>query len=93
MKVEFIKENKKDNKYKFSELKNGDIFTISDPKVAKSTLYMKVKANKNFSTTTLDCINLETGELSMYSETMKEVISIDQMFVFKHEAVISIKLD
>jgi hypothetical protein len=93
MKVEFIKENKKDNKYKFSELKPGDIFTISDPKVVKSTIYMKIKPNKNQSSSNLDTINLETGELSIYSDTMKEVISIDQLFVHKHEAVISIKLD
>jgi len=93
MKVEFIKEEKKDNKVSFKDLKPGDVFTIADPKVAKSTVYMKIKFGKNYSNSSVDTINLETGEVTAYSDTMKEIISIDQAFVYKQTAIIDILLD
>lgn len=93
MKIEFIKEDKKDNRVSFKDLKAGDVFTIADPKVAKSTVYMKIKIAKNYSASVVDTINLETGEVSAYADTMKEVISIDQAFVYKQNAIIDILLD
>jgi len=93
MKIEFIKEDKKDNRVPFKDLKVGDVFTIADPKIAKSTVYMKVKIGKNYTASGVDTINLETGEVSAYSDTMKEVISIDQAFVYKQNAIIDILLD
>lgn len=93
MKVSFIHPDKKDNKIPFNELKIGDVFTIADPKMSKSSCYMKIKAGKNYSSTILDCINLETGEASVFSDTKKEIISVDQLFVYKVGAELTIKVD
>lgn len=93
MKVNFLQQEKKDNKFAFSDLKVGDVFTIADPKMSKSSCYMKIKVSKNYSPSQLDCINLETGEISIFSDTKKEVISVDQLFVYKINAEITVKLD
>jgi translation elongation factor P/translation initiation factor 5A len=93
MKVTFVQQDKRDNKYAFSELKAGDIFTIADPKMSRSTCYMKIKPGKNYSSSNLDCVNIETGEISIFSDTKKEVISIDQLYVHKVQAELSVKVD
>ena len=93
MKVTFIQPDKKDNKMSFSDLKVGDVFTIADPKMSKASCYMKIKPAKNYTSTNLDCINLDTGEISIFSDTKKEVISVDQLFVYKVNAEIQVKLD
>ena len=92
MKIQFIQPDKKDNKVLFNDLKIGDIFTVADPKASKVTTFMKVKPGKNY-TSTLDVINLDTGEISVFSDTKKEIISVDQLFVYKVNAELSIKLD
>jgi len=92
MKIQFIQPDKKDNKVLFNDLKAGDIFTVADPKASKVTTFMKVKPGKNY-TSTLDVINLDTGEISVFSDTKKEIISVDQLFVYKVNAELSIKLD
>jgi len=92
MKIQFIQPDKKDNKVLFNDLKAGDIFTIADPKASKVTTFMKVKPGKNY-TSTLDAINLDTGEISVFSDTKKEIISVDQLFVYKVNAELLIKLD
>jgi len=93
MKVTFTQPDKKDNKIPFSELKVGDVFTIADPKMSKGTCYMKTRVSKYYTASNLDCINLETGEISMFSDTKKEVISVDQLFVYKVNAEINVKVD
>lgn len=92
MKVTFIQPDKKDNKVSFSDLKVGDVFTIADPKASKVTTFMKIKPGKNY-TSSLDVINLDTGEISIFTDTKKEIISVDQLFVYKVNAEMSIKLD
>ena len=92
MKVTFIQPDKKDNKVPFSDLKVGDIFTVADPKASKVTTFMKIKPNKNY-TSSLDTINLDTGEASVFSDTKKEIIAVDQLFVYKVNAEMTIKLD
>lgn len=92
MKFEFNKLEKKDNKMAFRDLKPGDVFTISDPNAVKSTVFMKVKMPKG-STATHDALNMDTAELGSYSEMMKEIIVIDQAFVYKHSATLTITLD
>ena len=92
MKIQFIQPDKKDNKVLFNDLKAGDIFTVADPKASKVTTFMKVKPGKNY-TSTLDVINLDTGEISVFSDTKKEIISVDQLFVYKVNAELLIKLD
>lgn len=93
MKVTFTQPDKKDNKVAFSDLKVGEVFTIADPKMSKGTCYMKIKVNKNYTSSGLDCINLETGEISVFSDTKKEIISVDQLFVYKVGAELTIKVD
>lgn len=93
MKVTFLQPDKKDNKLAFSDLKVGEVFTIADPKMSKGTCYMKIKIGKNYTQSNLDCINLETGEISVFSDTKKEVISVDQLFVYKVNAEINVKVD
>jgi len=93
MKVTFTQPDKRDNKIPFSELKVGDVFTIADPKMSKVTCYMKTKVSKYYTASNLDCINLETGEISIFSDTKKEVISVDQLFVYKVNAEINVKVD
>jgi len=92
MKFEFIKPEKKDNRVPFRDLKAGDVFTISDPNSVKSSVYMKTKLPKS-SSCTYDTINLDTGELGHYSDMMKEIIAIDQAFVYKQDTTLSMKLD
>jgi len=92
MKFEFIKPEKRDNRVPFRDLKSSDVFTISDPNNVKSAVYMKVKVPKN-SQCTYDTICLDTGELGYYSEMMKEVIAIDQTFVYKQDTTLSMKLE
>ena len=92
MKIQFIQPDKKDNKVSFSDLKIGDVFTIADPAASKVTTFMKVKPAKNY-TSPIDVLNLDTGEISVFSDTKKEIISIDQLFVYKVNAELSIKLD
>ena len=53
---------------------------------------MKIKPNKNYSSS-LDVINLDTGEASVFTDTKKEIISVDQLFVYKVNAELTIKLD
>jgi len=92
MKVTYIQPDKKDNKIPFSDLKPGDIFTVADPKASKVTTFMKIKPTKNY-TSSLDTINLDTGEASVFSDTKKEIITVDQLFVYKVNAEMTIKLD
>ena len=92
MKVTFIQPDKKDNKVSFNDLKSGDIFTVADPKASKVSTFMKIKPNKNYSSS-LDVINLDTGEASVFTDTKKEIISVDQLFVYKVNAELTIKLD
>jgi hypothetical protein len=92
MKFEFNKLEKKDNRVAFRDLKPGDVFTISDPNAAKSTVFMKVKMPKG-STATYDTINMDTAELGYYGDMMKEIIAIDQAYVYKHSATLNIVLD
>ena len=92
MKIQFIQPDKKDNKVSFNDLKTGDVFTIADPTASRVTTYMKVKPAKNY-TSSIDVLNLDTGEISVFSDTKKEIISIDQLFVYKVNAELSIKLD
>jgi len=92
MKVTFVQPDKKDNKFSFNDLKVGDIFTIADPRASKVTTFMKIKPGKNYSSS-LDVINLDTGEASVFTDTKKEVISVDQLFVYKVNAEMTIKLD
>jgi len=93
MKVTFTQPDKKDNKVTFSDLKVGDVFTIADPKMSKGTCYMKIRVSKNYTAPSLDCINLESGEISVFSDTKKEIISVDQLFVYKVNAEINVKID
>jgi len=93
MKVTFTQPDKKDNKVTFSDLKVGDVFTIADPKMSKGTCYMKIRVGKNYTAPSLDCINLESGEISVFSDTKKEIISVDQLFVYKVNAEINVKID
>lgn len=92
MKVTFVQPDKKDNKFSFSDLKVGDVFTIADPKASKVTTFMKIKPGKNY-TSSLDVLNLDTGEASIFTDTKKEIISVDQLFVYKVNAEMTIKLD
>ena len=92
MKVTFIQPEKKDNKYSFNDLKAGDIFTLADPKASKVSTFMKIKSGKNYSSS-LDVVNLDTGEASIFTDTKKEIISVDQLFVYKVNAEMTIKLD
>jgi len=92
MKVTFVQPDKKDNKVSFNDLKVGDVFTIADPKASKVTTFMKIKVGKNY-TSAVDVINLDTGEVSVFSDTKKEIISVDQLFVYKVNAEITVKLD
>lgn len=93
MKVTFIQPDKKDNKVSFSDLKPGDVFTVADPKASKVSTFMKIKPGKNYSSSTVDTINLDTGEASIFTDTKKEIISVDQLFVYKVNAEMTIKLD
>ncbi|NBP02058.1 MAG: hypothetical protein EBU90_18395 [Proteobacteria bacterium] len=92
MKVTFVQPEKKDNKFSFNDLKVGDVFTIADPRASKVTTFMKIKPGKNYSSP-LDVINLDTGEVSVFTDTKKEIISVDQLFVYKVNAEMTIKLD
>lgn len=93
MKVTFIQPDKKDNKVSFSDLKAGDVFTVADPKASKVSTFMKIKPGKNYSSSTVDTINLDTGEASIFTDTKKEIISVDQLFVYKVNAEMTVKLD
>lgn len=93
MKVTFIQPDKKDNKISFSDLKPGDVFTVADPKASKVSTFMKIKPGRNYSSSNLDVINLDTGESSVFTDTKKEIISVDQLFVYKVNAEMTIKLD
>ena len=91
MQFEFLKPEKQDNRVPFRDLKPGDVFTISDPNNVKSGVYMKLKPSKN-TQCTFDTMCLDTGDLGHYSEMMKEVITIDQAFVYKQQATLTIQL-
>lgn len=93
MKVTFVQPDKKDNKVSFSDLKPGDVFTIADPKASKVSTFMRIKPGKNYTSSTVDVINIDTGEASIFSDTKKEIISVDQLFVYKVNAEMTIKLD
>jgi len=92
MKVNFIKVEKKDNRVDFSELKAGDVFSLADPKATKVELYMKVGKPKG-DNTSYDTIVLESGKLSNLYDLKREAITQDQLFVYKVDAEISVKLD
>lgn len=93
MKVTFVQPDKKDNKVSFSDLKPGDVFTIADPKASKVSTFMRIKPGRNYTSSTVDVINIDTGEASIFSDTKKEIISVDQLFVYKVNAEMTIKLD
>lgn len=93
MKVTFIQPDKKDNKISFSDLKPGDVFTVAGPKASKVSTFMKIKPGRNYSSSNLDVINLDTGESSVFTDTKKEIISVDQLFVYKVNAEMTIRLD
>jgi hypothetical protein len=92
MKVNFIRQEKKDNKTDFSDLKAGDIFSLADPKNVKAEIYMKVSKPKG-DTSSFDTVILESGKLANLYDLKREAITQDQMYVYKLEAEIQIKID
>jgi hypothetical protein len=94
MKVNFSKQERKDNKNTFNDLKNGDIFSFGDPKACTVEVYMKTKSPKDQRDFKYDVIALSTGLLSNYSELKKEAVaSNDQMFVYKLEGKLDIQVE
>jgi hypothetical protein len=94
MKVHFLKQDRKDSKTSFNDLKHGDIFSFGDPKVCTVEVYMKAKSPKDQRDFKYDVIALSTGLLSNYSELKKEAIaSNDQMFVYKLDGKLDIVLE
>lgn len=91
MKIEFKKDTY-DNKFKFENLKAGDIFSFGDPKACNHEVFMKINPPKDIANT-YDCINLGNGRLSSYYNFKREIISVDQEFVYKLEATVTVILD
>lgn len=92
MKVKFIYPEKKDNKVSFQDLKAGDTFTISDPKSVKSEVYMKIGKGKNDSFSQ-DTVVLSDGRLACFYDLKREIITQDQLFVYKVDAEISVSVE
>jgi len=84
MKVNFIQEEKRDNKINFSDLKNGELFSFVDPSTCSVEVYMKVKLPASNRGSGFDTVSMSSGQLSVYSELRREAIATsDQMFVYK----------
>lgn len=90
MKIEF-KKDVYDNKVKFESLKAGDTFSFGDPKSCNHEVFMKINSPKEISST-YDCINLGNGRLSSYYTFKREIISVDQEFVYKLDATLNVVL-
>jgi len=91
MKIEF-KKDILDNRVKFEALKSGDIFSFGDPNACNHDVFMKITVPKDV-TSSYDVINLGNGKLNSYYNFKREVISIDQEFVYKLDAHVVVKLN
>ena len=92
MKITFSRPDKKDNKMDFSKLNPGDIFSLADPKNTKVEIYMKVSKPKG-DNSSFDTIILESGKLTNLYDLKRETITQDQLFVYKLEGEINVKID
>lgn len=92
MKVNFLRQDKKDNKIDFNDLKAGETFSLADPKNVKVEVYMKVGKGKNDSCS-YDTIVLESGKLANLYDLKRETITQDQLFVYKLNTEINVLVD
>jgi hypothetical protein len=92
MKINFLQAEKKDNKFNFQDLKAGDLFAFNDPNTCKTDVYMKIGKHKDDKTTS-DTVILETGKLVCFYDLKRETIVIDQLFVYKLNGEMQIRLD
>jgi len=91
MKVNFVQPDKKDNKCHFSEIKPGEIFSFSDPKASKTEIYMRIKSKD--SNYPFDTVVLSDGRIGQFTDLKKEIISVDQLFVYRLNAEINVKVE
>ena len=89
MKVVF-KKDENDPKTDFPSLKSGDLFTFADPRACKSEVYMKLAPSKNKDYSSIDVVSLETGKFDSFYNVKREVITVDQEYVYRLTASLQV---
>lgn len=79
-----IKKEEHDLKTTFSALKPGDLFSFADPRACKAGVFMKLNPSRDQAN--LEVVDLDSGKVGQYINFKKEIISVDQDFVYKLDA-------
>lgn len=79
-----IKKEEHDIKTTFATLKAGETFSFADPHACKSEVFMKLSPTRDQSG--IEVVNLDSGKVGPYANFKKEIISVDQDFVYRLDA-------